>query len=177
MYKNVPHKALKAAYSEFLVTKIQNNDMQSVTEWVEESLVNENPNIDDVRKIAFYEAEKSLIKLYIAENNFEKLNTLINAIDNKKFKDDPKHQKLKVNECRVLAGAIIEAKKYLEEDKSIHKDLCKLLDTKYQELTDESYKNKISEIIGEALSIISYTPSEIVTTMGGDGASGSMADI
>ena len=91
MYKNVPHKALKAAYSEFLVTKIQNNDMQSVTEWVEESLVNENPNIDDVRKIAFYEAEKSLIKLYIAENNFEKLNTLINAIDNKKFKDDPKH--------------------------------------------------------------------------------------
>ncbi|WP_341758694.1 hypothetical protein [Candidatus Tisiphia endosymbiont of Ditula angustiorana] len=176
MYKNVPPKALKAAYSEFLVTKLQSNDMQSVTEWVEESLVNDNPNIDATRKIAFYEAEKSLITLYIAENNFEKLNILINAIDNKKFKDDPNHQKLKVNECRVLAGAIIEAKKYLDEDNSIHKDLHKLLNTKYQELTDEGYKNKISEMINEALSIISYAPSEVVTTMGDDGASVSMTD-
>lgn len=174
MPKNTLQRTLESATSQFLVSGIRNGT-ERITQWVEENLIQDNPNIDDARKIAFYEAEKSLIKKYIAENNFEQLTMLIDAVDNKKFKDIPNHQKLKVNECRVLANAIIEAKRYLEEDKSMHKNLHVLLETKYKELTDASYKTKISGKITEALSIIKYddTKSSEVPTIGDDGASSS----
>lgn len=45
--------------------------------------------------------------LYYMENDFSGLQNFMDAIDNKKFENN---QKLKVNECRVLANAIIENK-------------------------------------------------------------------
>ncbi|OZG31560.1 MULTISPECIES: hypothetical protein [Rickettsieae] len=160
MHKSTLQMALEEAASKILVSGICHNNTESITKWVEENLINDNPNTSDNKKIAFYEAEKSLIKKYIAENNLEQLTTLINAIDNEKFKDDPNYQKLKVNECRVLANAIIEAKRYLEEDKSMYKYLHTLLDTKYKELTDEGYRSKISDKITEALSVVQYSDTE-----------------
>ncbi|UCM85594.1 MAG: hypothetical protein LF885_06505 [Rickettsia endosymbiont of Culicoides impunctatus] len=166
MYKNVSQNALKEASTQFLVSAIRNNCMESITSWVEENLVNESSNTTADKKIAFYEAEKSLIIEYIMENDFSGLQNLMDAIDNKKFVNN---QKLKVNECRVLANAIIEKKRYCEEKKSVRKDLhdnlYKLLDTKYNELIDENYRSEISEKITEALSI--------VTIMGDEGSSGS----
>ncbi|MFU7501024.1 MAG: hypothetical protein ACJBCI_05040 [Candidatus Tisiphia sp.] len=168
MYKNVPHSTLKLGYSEFLSTKIHNNDVQSVTSWVEKSLIKDNPNIDNVRKLAFYEAEKSLIKKYIAENKFDRLSTLVNAIDNEKFdkefKDHPNYPKLKANECRVLAGAIIDAKKYLDQDDTMHENLGKLLSSKYHTLKDLNYDvNKITTI-DTALQIVHYEASILGST-------------
>ncbi|WP_375331291.1 hypothetical protein [Candidatus Tisiphia endosymbiont of Oplodontha viridula] len=169
MYKNVSHRTLQAGYTEFLVTKIQDDDMKSVTEWVEESLINENPNVDAPRKIAFYEAEKLLISEYIERDKFDRLSTLINAIDNEKFdkecKDHPNYPKLKANECRVLAGAIIESKKYLDQDKTMHQKLGELLNTKYQTLKDIKYDVSQIKTIDTALQIVHYEEAP-VSTMG-----------
>ncbi|WP_341756099.1 MULTISPECIES: hypothetical protein [unclassified Candidatus Tisiphia] len=175
MPKSNLQMVLEENHSRFFIHSILNNP-EPITQWVEENLINDNSNTNAQSKIAFYEAEKSLIIKYIAENKFDRLSTLINAIDHEKFSNN---QKLKLNECRVLANAIIEAQKYRcvrEDGNAIHSDLNKLLRTKYQELTDESYKSKISEIVDQALLIVCHEPSKAVTTMGDDGASGSMVD-
>jgi hypothetical protein len=172
MYK-VSQIALEEGYSEFLSTKMGENDMQSVTEWVEESLIKENPNIDAPRKIAFYNAEKSLIKKYIVENKFDKLYTLIKAIDNEKFdnelKDHINYRKFKANECRVLADAIIDSKRYLEQDdNTMHKNLSELLDKKCQTLKniyDVNQVNTIINTIDTAFQIVHYEKYS-VSTMG-----------
>lgn len=164
MYK-VSQIALEEASSQFLVSSIQHNDCESITSWVEESLVKENPNIDAARKIAFYDAEKSLIRKYIVENKFDRLSTLIKAIDNEKFdkefKDHPNYPKLKANECRVLAGAIIESKRYLDQDKTMHQKLGELLNTKYQTLKDIKYDVSQIKTIDTALQIVHYEESPV----------------
>jgi hypothetical protein len=158
MSKSTLQRALESSHSKFLVNGIRKGT-DSITQWVEENLIKENPSTDAKSKIAFYEAEKSLIIEYIMENDFSGLKTLIDAIDNEKFKNN---QKLKVNECRVLANAIIEAQEYrcVKESTSMHSNLHKLLDTKYKELTDEGYKSKISDKVMEALSIVQYTATD-----------------
>ncbi|MFU7502959.1 MAG: hypothetical protein ACE1S7_06120 [Candidatus Tisiphia sp.] len=176
MPKSNLQMVLEGSHSRFLIRGIY-NDPETITKWVEENLIKDNPNTNAQSKMAFYEAEKSLIIEYIMENDFQTLKNLIHAIDHEKFNNN---QKLKINECRVLANAIIEAQEYRcvrEGGSAMHSDLNKLLRTKYQELTDESYKNKISSIVDQALSIVYHESSTTVTTMGDDGASGSTTDI
>ncbi|KIJ88783.1 hypothetical protein [Rickettsia asembonensis] len=168
MYKNVPHSTLKKGYVEFLASKVQSNDVQSVTEWVEESLVNDNPKVDNARKYAFYEAEKIVLSGYIDCGFNEKFDKLLNAIDNEKFdqefKEHPNYPKLKANECRVLAGAIIESKKALEEDNTMHKKLGDLLSSKYQTLKDINYDVSQIKTIDTALQIVHYETSTLGST-------------
>ncbi|WP_341793864.1 hypothetical protein [Rickettsia endosymbiont of Ceutorhynchus obstrictus] len=175
MPKSNLQMVLEESHSRFLIRNIDNN-LETITKWVEENLIKDNPNTNAQSKIAFYEAEKDLIIEYIMENNFQTLKSLINAIDHEQFHNN---QKLKINECRVLANAIIEAQKYRcvqESGSAMHSDLNKLLRTKYQELTDETYKSKISGIVEQALLIVCHKPSTEVTTIGDDGPSGSMVD-
>lgn len=170
MGKRALQATLEEDYLRFLVNGLRNNDLESITKWVEENLVGDNPNTTDARKIAFYEAEKAMISEYIEQDKFDTIQVLIDTIDNKRFDNN---QKLKVNECRIIAKAIITKKEYLTEDVSMHKNLCQLLNIKYKELTDEGYKNKIVGIINEALSIVSHESLEVVTTMGDDAPSSS----
>lgn len=175
MPKSNLQMVLEGSHSRFLTRSIYNAP-ETITKWVEENLIQDNPNTNSQSKIAFYEAEKSLITGCIMTNDFQTLKNLINAIDHEQFNNN---QKLKINECRVLANAIIEAQKYRcvqEGGSAMHSDLNKLLRTKYQELTDETYKSKISGIVKQALSIVCHEPSTEVTTIGDDGPSGSMVD-
>lgn len=168
MYKNVPHSTLKTGYVEFLASKVQRNDMQSVTEWVEESLINDNPNVDNARKLAFYEAEKIVLSGYIDRGLNEKFDKLLSAIDNEKFdrefKEHQNYPKLKANECRVLAGAIIESKKALGEDNTMHKKLGELLSSKYQALKDLNYDVSKITTIDTAFQIVHYEASTLGST-------------
>ena len=173
MYKNVPHSTLKTGYVSFLATKVCNNDVESVTAWVEKSLIKDNPKIDNARKLAFYEAEKALLSEYIDRGLNEKFDKLLNAIDNEKFdrefKEHPNYPKLKANECRVLAGAIIESKKYLDrkldrKDDTMHKKLGELLSSKYQALKDLNYDISKITTIDTAFEIVHYEASTLGST-------------
>lgn len=162
MTKTILQSALEAAASRMLVTGIHNGT-ESITQWVEENILKENPNVSTNKKIAFYEAEKALIEKYISEVNYEKLTTLVNAIDNEKFdqefKNYPNYSKLKANECIVLASAIIKSQKFLREDNTMHQALGNLLNTKYEALKSIEYDISKLTIIDTALQIVHFEGS------------------
>lgn len=158
------HPALVKGHLNFLADAVFSGDVDSITKWVKESLVSKNSSVELISKNSFLDAEKSLIRGYIAGNKFEKIKVLLNAVDNDEFKDEPNYRKLKLNQCKVLADAIKMAEGFLKEQESdaMHKDLSALLQAKQSELNsldleegEKNFRDKaLSTSIDEALTIV-----------------------
>ncbi|UVW83826.1 hypothetical protein [Wolbachia endosymbiont of Aedes albopictus] len=156
--------ALVKGHLNFLADAVFSGDVDSITKWVKESLISENSSVEPISKNSFFDAEKSLIRGYIAGNKFEKIKALLSAVDNDEFKNEPSYRKLKLNQCKVLADAIKMAEGFLKEQESdaMHKDLSALLQAKQGELKnldleerEKNFRDKsLSTSINEALSIV-----------------------
>lgn len=148
------------SHSSFLARSIGGNDTDSITQWVENNLMKSDDQIrgGKVSKIAFYEAEKSLIREYILKGEFNNIVTLLDAIHNEKFKNEDSYQELKIEECEVLAGAIKMAERSLRRDYTMHESLRNLLEGKQKELKKikdtDLEKDGVSTRITEALVIV-----------------------
>ncbi|WP_264687014.1 OTU domain-containing protein [Wolbachia endosymbiont (group B) of Rhopobota naevana] len=152
--------ALGRAHSNFLCDAMSNNEPYSITEWVEDNLMKGDDQIKGgkVSKIAFYEAEKSLIRKYIREGKFGSIVTLLDAIHNEKFKGEDGYKELKIKECEVLTDAIVMARGSLERDDTMHKNLHDLLKDKQEKLKKmediDLEKDGVSTKITEALNVV-----------------------
>ncbi|WP_353289403.1 hypothetical protein [Wolbachia endosymbiont (group A) of Paraperithous gnathaulax] len=148
------------SHSRFLARSIDRNDTGSITQWVENNLMKSDDQIrgGKVSKIAFHEAEKSLIREYILKGEFDNIVTLLDAIHNEKFKSKDSYKELKIKECEVLTGAIVMARGSLERDDTMHKNLNDLLKDKREELKKmegiDLEKDGVSTRITEALTIV-----------------------
>lgn len=152
--------ALEGAHSNFLCDAMSNNDYYLITEWVENNLMKGDDQIKGGKtsRTAFYEAEKSLIRKYIREGQFDSIVTLLGAIHNEKFKDESNYKELKIKECEVLTGGIKMAERSLKRDDAMHKNLHDLLEGKQEELKKmegiDLEKDGVSTRITEALTIV-----------------------
>lgn len=157
--KGISQMAFEEAHSDFLSGAMRNNS-GLITEWVENNLMKGDDQIrgGQVSRTAFYEAEKSLIRKYIREGQFNSIGTLLDAIHNEKFKSKDSYKELKIKECEVLTGAIVMARGSLERDDTMHKNLNDLLKDKQEELKKmegiDLEKDGVSTRITEALTIV-----------------------
>lgn len=140
-----------------------------VTKWVEENLINENPSTEPVRINSFFEAEKEFIRGCIAIGDIDKIKPFLDAVDNEKFdKNNVRYKKLKLNQCKVLAGAIKVAEIFLKKDNAMRESLSGLLKSKQDELKDLSLEagernfrdEALSTSINEALKIVQASSSK-----------------
>ncbi|WP_264336128.1 OTU domain-containing protein [Wolbachia endosymbiont (group B) of Agriphila tristella] len=160
MRKSSRHMAFEGAHSDFLCDAMSNNTPDLITQWVENNLMKSDDQVrgGKVSKIAFHEAEKSLIRKYIREGQFDSIVILLGAIHNKKFKDESNYKELKIKECEVLTGAIKMAEGSLKRDDAMHKNLHDLLEGKQEELKKmegiDLEKDGVSTRITEALTIV-----------------------
>ncbi|UIP91776.1 hypothetical protein IYZ83_000640 [Wolbachia pipientis] len=148
------------AHSDFLCDAISDNTPDLITQWVENNLMKSDDQIrgGKVSKIAFHEAEKSLIREYILEGKSDSIVTLLNTIHNEKFKNEDNYKELKIKECEVLTGAIKMAEGYLKRDDIMRKNLHDLLESRQEELKKmegiDLEKDGVSTRITEALTIV-----------------------
>ncbi|KAB2977699.1 hypothetical protein LBW99_06175 [Wolbachia endosymbiont of Nasonia oneida] len=152
--------AFEGAHSNSLSRAMSNNEPYSITEWVEDNLMKGDDQIrgGKTSRTAFYEAEKSLIRLYILKGEFDNIVTLLDAIHNEKFKNGDRYKELKIKECEVLTGAIKMAEGPLKRDDAMHKNLHDLLEGKQEKLKEmediDLEKDGVSTKITEALNIV-----------------------
>lgn len=158
--KNNLQRALGERHSGFLARGMSNNNADYITQRVEDILMKDDDQITGgkISKVAFYEAEKSLITEYIIGNKLDRIPILLDAIHNERFKDKDKekYKELKTKEYEVLRDGVKMADRFLEEGDPIYKDLKDLLEKRLNESKgiESLDRSRVSTLISEALSIV-----------------------
>lgn len=167
MPRSLTERVLTSGHARFLLYELNVNNTDAITEWVEENLIQESQTSRE-SKLAFYEAERRILHASIASGEYDDFMKLLEAVDhsvfdtkynNKESESYNSYCKFKVNECSILAGAIIESKRLLEKDKSRNQMLGKLLHDKYQQQKEAGHMFCILPVenrVKEALDVVNY---------------------